>query len=197
MFIRSASLGATRPLALFFAAHVVAGVPVSQAKTNLGRTATAQEITGWDTFVAPDGKGLPAGRGSVSMGKALYAERCAGCHGEFGEGLAWEGKSIDRLAGGQGTLATALPVKTIGSFWPYATTLFSYVAAAMPFMTPQSLRPDEVYALTAFLLHINGIIKSNAVLDAKSLPKVEMPNRHGFKPDPRPDVPSASHPAHH
>jgi cytochrome c len=92
------------------------------------------------------------------------------------------------LAGGIGTLATAEPIKTVGSYWPYATTLFDYVRRTMPFTAPQSLSPDEVYAVVAWILYRNGIIKEDAVLDAASLPKVEMPNRHGFVPDPRPDV---------
>ena len=94
---------------------------------------------------------------------------------------------MDRLAGGQGSLATAKPVKTIGSFWPYATTLFDYVRRAMPFSAPQSLAADELYALTGYLLHLNGIVPVDAVLDAQSLAQVRMPNRDGFVPDPRPE----------
>jgi cytochrome c len=95
---------------------------------------------------------------------------------------------MDRLAGGRNTLATAKPAKTIGSYWPYATTIFDYVRRTMPFTAPQTLDNDEVYALTAYLLSLNGIVAEDAVLDAKTLPKVEMPNRNGFVPDPRPDV---------
>ena len=109
---------------------------------------------------------------------------CATCHGPSGT----EGP-MDKLAGGRGTLDSAKPVKTVGSFWPYATTLFDYVRRAMPFTQPQSLSNEQVYAVTAYLLYLNGILAEDAVLDAASLPKIQMPNRGGFFPDPRPDVP--------
>jgi cytochrome c len=114
----------------------------------------------------------------------LYAQVCASCHGQQGEG-----KPMDRLVGGKGTLNTAAPVKTVGSYWPYATSVYDYIHRAMPFNAPGTLSPGEVYAATAYLLYMNGIIPENAVLDARTLPKVEMPNRDGFvAPDPRPDV---------
>lgn len=149
----------------------------------LGRAATAGEISAWDIDVRGDGKGLPAGHGSVAEGRAIFAETCAACHGDKGQGGAG-----DVLVGGRGTLGTAKPLKTIGSFWPYAPTIFDYVYRAMPFNAPQSLTADQVYSVTAYLLFLNGIIPDDAVLDAASLPRIEMPNRHGFTSDPRPDV---------
>jgi cytochrome c len=119
----------------------------------------------------------------VAAGARIYAERCAACHGANGEG-----KPQDRLTGGRGTLASRDPVKTIGSYWPYATTLFDYVRRAMPFNAPQSLRDEEIYALVAYLLYLNGIVQADAVMDEHSLPAVRMPNREGFVPDPRPDI---------
>jgi cytochrome c len=149
----------------------------------LGTAPDPALLRAWDIDVTPDGAGLPAGKGSVADGRRIYAERCASCHGSTGAG-----DPMDRLAGGQGSLATGKPVKTIGSFWPYATTLFDYVRRAMPFDAPQSLAGDELYAVTGYLLHLNGIVPANAVLDAHSLAQVRMPNRDGFVPDPRPDI---------
>jgi cytochrome c len=140
-------------------------------------------LRAWDIDVSPDGAGLPEGHGSVADGRKVYGEKCAVCHGAQGEG-----GPMDRLAGGQGSLANAKPVKTIGSFWPYATTVFDYVRRAMPFNAPQTLSNDEVYAVTAYVLHLNGIVGADAVLDAATLPAVRMPNRDGFVADPRPDV---------
>lgn len=148
-----------------------------------GTKATAKEIAGWDIDVTPDGKGLPGGSGSVAQGKRVYAENCAACHGVNGEG-----KPADRLVGGQGTLNSAAPIKTVGSYWPYATTLYDYINRAMPFNSPESLKPDEVYAVTAYLLYLNGIVAADAVMNAATLVKVEMPNRKNFVSDPRPDV---------
>lgn len=150
-----------------------------------GKAATQQEIAGWDIAIKPDGAGLPPGRGTVHEGKTLFAKLGAPCHGPKGEGSA----IAPRLVGGQGTLNTDKPVKTIGSYWPYATTLFDYIRRAMPANNPQSLKPDETYALVAYLLYLNGIIEEDAVMDATTLPKVVMPNHAGFtSPDPRPDV---------
>lgn len=150
----------------------------------LGRAATDQEVRAWNIDVAPTGEGLPAGQGTAKQGAALFAARCSACHGSTGK----EGP-MDRLVGGVGTLATQHPIKTIGSFWPYATTLYDYVHRAMPFTAPQSLSPGEIYAIVAWLLYQNGIIAEDTVLDAQSLPNISMPNRRGFLPDPRPDVP--------
>jgi mono/diheme cytochrome c family protein len=152
----------------------------------LGRTPTEQEIAAWNIDVAPNGEGLPRGQGTVKQGAQVYAEKCARCHGPTGA----EGP-MDRLVGGRETLRTPAPIKTIGSYWLYATTLYDYIHRAMPFDAPQSLEPEEIYAVVTWLLHQNGIVGEGAVLDARSLPLVEMPNRHGFVPDPRPDV---SHP---
>jgi len=150
----------------------------------LGRPASAQEIAGWDIDVRGDGAGLPPGRGDVQTGREIYAQQCAACHGDAGQG-----GPMDRLVGGAGTLATDKPVKTVGSFWPYATTLFDFIRRAMPYTAPQSLSPDQVYAVVAYVLYLNGIVPRDAVLDARTLPMVKMPNRNGFtSPDPRPDV---------
>ena len=141
----------------------------------------------WDLTISPDGQGLPPGSGTAVLGQAIYTERCASCHGEKGEDPKYS-----RLVGGQGTLATDKPVRTIGSFWQYATTLWSYIRRAQPFDEPGSLTPDQVYAVTAYILHLNGIIGEQDVMDATTLPLVKMPNRDGFMPDPRPDVGPAS-----
>ena len=157
----------------------------------LGRPVTQQELAAWDIDVRPDGAGLPPGKGGVLEGRRIYNEQCAGCHGEKGEGKAVFGAvdGFDRLVGGRGTLDKPNPVMTVGSFWPYATTLFDYIRRAMPFNAPESLTADEVYAVSAYVLYLNDIIPEDAVLDSKSLPKVRMPNRDGFlTEDPRPDV---------
>jgi mono/diheme cytochrome c family protein len=154
-----------------------------EIRYGFGQPATEADIKAWDIEVAPDGVGLPHGRGTVQQGATLYAAKCAACHGPTGT----EGPK-DRLVGGQGSLATEHPIKTIGSYWPYATTLYDYIHRAMPFTAPQSLTPDEVYALVAWLLHQNDIIPKDAVMDAQTLPVIRMPNRDGFIADPRPDV---------
>jgi len=120
----------------------------------------------------------------VDEGAAIFGRSCVGCHGEGGQG-----GPMDRLVGGAGSLATAHPIRTVGSYWPYATTLYDYIRRAMPYDAPQSLSPNEVYAVVAYLLHLNGIVPAHAVLDAKALPQIVMPNRNGFiTRDPRPDV---------
>jgi mono/diheme cytochrome c family protein len=150
-----------------------------------GQPASPEQIAGWDIDIAPDGAGLPPGSGTVQQGEALFAKLGAKCHGAKGEGT----DNGPALVGGTGSLTTDKPVKTVGSYWPYATTLFDYIRRAMPADKPQSLSPDEVYALCAFILHLNGIVPEDAVMDAKSLPQVVMPNHAGFtSPDPRPDV---------
>jgi S-disulfanyl-L-cysteine oxidoreductase SoxD len=150
---------------------------------SLGRAATDEETKAWNIDVAPTGEGLPPGQGTVKRGAQVYATMCAACHGLTGK----EGPK-DRLVGGQGTLNTPKPIKTIGSYWPYATTVFDYINRAMPFTAPQSLTPDEIYSVTAWLLFQNGIIPEDAVMDAHTLPLVRMPNRDGFIPDRKPDV---------
>lgn len=149
----------------------------------IGRKVAEGDLAPWNIDVAPDGANLPKGSGTVAQGKTIYDAQCAACHG-----LKGEGKPADRLVGGQGTLKSDRPVKTIGSFWPYATTIYDYINRAMPYTAPQSLSPDQVYAVTAYLLHLNGIVGADATLDAASLPKIAMPNRGGFTPDVRPDV---------
>jgi cytochrome c len=153
---------------------LVAAAPPS---VEFGRPATPADIAGADIDVHPDGAGLPPGQGSVEQGAALYASKCAACHGAHGEKpLA----SSLLLTGGARTLATPHAVRTIGSYWPYATTLFDYIRRAMPFPAPQSLTADEVYAVTAYLLRLNNIVPDGAVLDAATLPRIRMPNRDGF-----------------
>jgi cytochrome c len=150
-----------------------------------GQPATAEEIAGWDIDVAADGTGLPPGSGTVAEGKELYDRLGAKCHGAKGEGT----DQAPALVGGISTLTTDHPVKTVGSYWPYAPTLFDYIHRAMPADKPQSLAPGEVYALCAYLLYLNGIVPEDAVMDAQTLPQVVMPNHAGFtSPDPRPDV---------
>jgi mono/diheme cytochrome c family protein len=149
----------------------------------VGRPPTPDEIRALGSAIAPDGTGLPRGSGSVAAGRALFAAQCARCHGPDGEGQVGP-----RLVGGQGTLATPRPLRTVGSFWPYATTLWDYVNRAMPFDRPGMLEPSEVYAAVAYVLRLNGIIEDDRIMDATSLPKVKMPNRDGFIEDPRPDV---------
>ena len=142
----------------------------------LGRVATPDEIASWDVSIGPDGAGLPPGRGTPKQGETVYAEKCVACHGEKGAG-----KPNDQLVGGRGSLSgEQAPVKTVGSFWPYATTLFDYVRRAMPLNAPKSLSDDEVYAVSAYILQLNGIIGEGDVMDAQTLPQVQMPNRDGF-----------------
>ncbi|MGR8946906.1 MAG: c-type cytochrome [Gammaproteobacteria bacterium] len=149
---------------------------------SLGRAATESEIKAWDIAIGPAGKELPPGAGNVDDGAKIYAKQCAYCHGENGE----EGPD-HRLVGGHGSLVADKPILTIGSYWRYATTVFDYINRAMPFLTPGSLSADEVYAVTAFLLYKNGIIEQQLVLSDSNLATIEMPNRAGFVPDPRPE----------
>ena len=142
---------------------------------NLGRVVTAEEIKAWDISIPPSGAGLPPGSGSVKQGAAVYAAKCEACHGANGAG-----KPADALVGGQGTLTSDNPVRTVGSYWPYATTLFDYVRRAMPTNAPKSLTDSEVYAVSAYVLQLNGIIPQDAVMNAQTLPQVKMPNKDGF-----------------
>ncbi|WP_082504183.1 c-type cytochrome [Methylobacterium sp. Leaf111] len=182
--LAATALAAIAIAATGLAAIASAGPASAETRYGIGRPATAAEVAAWNIDIDRDGRKLPAGRGSVAQGGALFAERCASCHGAKGEGGLG-----DRLVGGQGTLASAQPVKTVGSFWPYAPTLFDYVRRAMPMDAPQSLTDDEVYAVVGYLLNLNGLLPDDAVLEARSLAAVRMPNRDGFVPDPRPDVP--------
>jgi S-disulfanyl-L-cysteine oxidoreductase SoxD len=149
----------------------------------LGRAAADADIRKYDVFIPPSGANLPPGSGTAEKGKAIYAAQCARCHGATGR----EGPE-EPLVGGIGSLTTAKPQKTVGSYWPYATTLWDYVNRAMPFDRPGMLPPDDVYAVTAYVLQLNGIVSAADVLDANSLPKIKMPNRDGFVPDARPDT---------
>lgn len=155
------------------------------AAYGIGRPATDENIRAWDIDVSPSGDGLPPGQGTVQEGARVFATKCAACHGPTGT----EGPK-DRLVGGRNTLATSKPIKTIGSYWPYATTLYDYINRAMPFDAPQSLTPDETYSLVAWLLHQNGIVGDDAVMNARTLPSVEMPNKHGFLRDPKAEMPA-------
>src|SRR5947209_12388777 len=170
MSTRSALLIAASGFAMASAVAFAAESP------NLGQQATPEEIAAWDISIGPDGVGLPPGSGTPKQGEAVYAAKCIACHGEHGAG-----KPNDQLVGGQGTLAGEKPpVKTVGSFWPYATTVFDYVRRAMPYNESKSLTNDEVYAVVAYMLQLNGVIDENDTIDARTLPKVKMPNRNGF-----------------
>ena len=145
------------------------------AGPGLGRPAPADLIAAWDTDVMPDGAGLPPGRGAARAGEVLTRAHWLSCHGEGGLG-----DSGDQLAGAKMGLTDEWPEKTIGNFWPYATTLFDFIRRAKPMQTPGSLANDEVYALTAYLLSLNGIITVDDEMNSRTLPKVVMPNRDGF-----------------
>jgi cytochrome c len=165
---------------------------VPPPRYDIGRTATADEIKGWDIDVrGDDGVGLPAGKGTAKQGEELYLAQCASCHGEFGEGNGrWP-----ELMGGKGTLTSDDPRKTIGSYWPYAATIFDYIRRTMPFTAPQSLSDDDVYALTAYILNLNDLLPAEAELDAAKLRAVRLSNRTNFiAEDPRPDTASPSEP---
>jgi S-disulfanyl-L-cysteine oxidoreductase SoxD len=153
----------------------------SAQSPQFGQPIAPADIAPWDISIGPDGAGLPPGRGTVAQGEIIYAAKCQACHGEKGTG-----RPNDSLVGGIGSLGPdKVPVKTVGSYWPYATTLFDYIRRAMPFQESQSLTADELYAVSAYILNLNGIIGPNDVIDAHSLPKVRMPNRDGFIPFPR------------
>ncbi|MEP0521846.1 MAG: cytochrome c [Hyphomicrobiales bacterium] len=176
-FLRSAT-------ALVFIATLTG--PAFAGEFGLGREATPDEVAAWDIDVRPDGQGLPEGAGTVAEGDEIFAERCAACHGDFGEG-------VDRwpvLAGGQGTLQDERPVKTIGSYWPYLSTVYDYVNRAMPFGESRSLTPDEVYAITAYLLYVNDIVDDEEFeLSKANFTSVRLPNEDNFFFDPRPATP--------
>jgi|SRR5262249_33731378 len=166
--------------ALCGAMLVAASAAFAQAP-QFGQPITSADIAPWDISIGPDGAGLPAGRGTAKQGETVYAAKCQACHGEKGAG-----RPNDVLVGGAGTIASDGPaVKTVGSYWPYATTLFDYIRRAMPWSETKSLSNDEVYAVSAYILHLNGVIGADDVLDAQSLPKLKMPNREGFIPFPR------------
>jgi cytochrome c len=161
--------------------------PLYAAPLGLGRDALPEEVAAWNIDVRPDGQGLPAGRGTVADGEVLFSDNCAVCHGEFGE-------AVDRwpvLAGGQGSLKRDRPNKTIGSYWPYLSTVFDYVHRAMPFGNAQSLEPDQVYAITAYLLYLNDIVPDDFELNSDNFTSVKMPNADAFYMDDRAEVETA------
>jgi S-disulfanyl-L-cysteine oxidoreductase SoxD len=163
--------GATLALAIGFSMYGLAQAP---ARFDIGRAATPDEIRAIDIDVMPDGRGLPPGTGTVAEGAAVYAAKCQSCHGANGQG-----GTFDRLVGREPQ------VKTIGSYWPYATTLYDYTARSMPFLQPGTLTPNEVYSVVAYLLHLNEIVPESAVMDATTLPAVKMPARDKFVKDDR------------
>lgn len=189
------------PRAILLAGAMVlgamAGVPTSAAQSpspsgyparlDFGTTPSPQELARFFA-IAPGGAGLPPGKGSYAEGRTVFAERCAACHGDKLQGNLQPGIGGDRLIGGRGSLATAAPAKTVESYWPYATTLFDYVKRAMPFNAPGSLPDPDIYAVVAYILGEADIVEKTAVMDAKTLPKVKMPNRDGFVGDPRPEI---------
>jgi S-disulfanyl-L-cysteine oxidoreductase SoxD len=166
---------------LAVSAAMLAAAPALAQAPQFGQAIAPVDIAPWDISIGPDGAGLPPGSGTAKTGEAVYATKCQPCHGEKGAG-----GPNDALVGGIGSLAPGkVPVKTVGSYWPYATTLFDYIRRAMPFPETKSLTSDETYAVSAYILNLNGIVGTNDVLDAQSLPKVKMPNRDGFIPFPR------------
>lgn len=173
-----------------FALVLVPSTPWARDETKpagywgFGEPATAEQIAGWDIDIRPDGTGLPPGSGSVEDGEPLYEEKCAECHGSFGEG---EGRH-PVLAGGRGSLRDARPTKTVGSYWPYASTLWDYIHRAMPFREPQSLTDDEVYAISAYVLYLNELVEDDFVLTRDNLASIEMPNVANFIPEERPNT---------
>ena len=176
----------TRELSIAaFAVLALLGITRAQAQGayGIGHVATPAEIAGWNIDIDRDGHNLPPGSGSVSHGHEVFDQQCAACHGAKGEGGLG-----DQLVGGQGTIATPKPVRTVGSYWPYAPTLFDYIRRAMPQNAPQSLDNNDVYAVSAYILHLNGLLPADATLDAKTLTAIKMPNRSMFVSDPRPDV---------
>jgi len=183
----SSSLNRSRLLGM---AMMVAAGGIAQAAEpgffGYGKTATPEQMAGWNIDVrGDDGAGLPPGKGTVDKGAEVYAEQCAACHGTFGEG---EGR-FPKLVGGAGTLRADRPELTVGSYWPFAPTLWDYINRAMPMPAPHTLSADDVYALTAYILNLNDVVPSEFVADRDSLPKVKMPNRDSFIwTDPRPDT---------
>lgn len=152
---------------------------------HLGRRPQAEELRRWETAILPDGTGLPVGSGKAVQGERVYSEKCSGCHGDKGEGRDPLGP---QLVGGIGTLGSENPVLTVGSYWPYSTSVWDYIHRAMPYYRPGTLSTHDTYAVTAYILYLNGIVSKDQIMNQETLPKVKMPNRDGFIADPRPDV---------
>lgn len=169
------------------AAPLAASAQAQNLRYGFGTAATPDELAKFFS-IPPDGRGLPPGSGNAIKGAQTYAGACAACHGAKLEGNPAKGIGGDKLLGGRGSLATKTPVKTVESYWPYATTLFDYVKRAMPFNAPGSLSDDDVYSVVAYILSEAKIIQPTETMDAKTLPNVAMPNKNGFEPDPRPEV---------
>jgi cytochrome c len=169
------------PVAVVLALAAFGSPPTSADNLGLGRAALPEEIAAWDIDVRPDGQGLPEGSGSVADGEALFVEKCAACHGEFGEGVGrWP-----VLAGGYGTLTSERPEKTVGSFWPHTSTAFDYINRTMPFGDGQSLAPDEVYAILAYVLNLNDVVPQDFVLSKQNFTSVTLENAPNFFDDDR------------
>jgi mono/diheme cytochrome c family protein len=177
---------------LVVAAVILMATMVARADApalGLGRPIAETDLAGPAISVAPDGAGLPAGQGTARTGRAIYDAKCAACHGMKGEGIG----DYPPLVGGRESLKSDQPLYTVGSYWPYATTVWDYINRAMPYTDAGTLSVDDVYAVTAYVLYLNGIISEGKLLDRIALPRVQMPNRDGFIDDPRPDV--SSHPS--
>lgn len=161
----------------------VATTAQAEGKYNFGTPASKEQIKAWDINVFADGRNLPEGSGTVQAGREVFQAQCVACHGAKGEGGIG-----DRLVGGIGSLGESKPIKTVGSYWPYAPTIFDYVRRTMPQTTPLSLSDEEVYAVVGYILFLNDLVEENDTIDAKALAELKMPNRDGFVADPRPDV---------
>lgn len=177
--VKAFALAGAMALAVSAAAFAQAKKPA--VHFGIGAAATPEQIAGWDIDVRPDGQGAPPGKGSVKQGEEIYMQRCAACHGEFGESAGrWP-----QLAQGKGTLATHDPVKTVGSYFPYLSSVFDYVRRSMPFGDAQSLTNDELYAVVAYVLNLNDIVDDKFVLSRDTWKQVKMPNAGGFYDDDR------------
>jgi cytochrome c len=165
---------------------VLSSAGADTPRYQIGRLATAEDVRAAGVSVAPDGSGLPPGSGTAIEGRPIYEAACAACHGRRGEGNA----NSPPLVGGRGSLKSDKPILTVGSYWPYATTVWDYINRAMPYQAPGTLTAKQVYAVTAYILFMNNIIGERQKLNESTLSKVRMPNRDGFTSDPRPDVKS-------
>src|SRR5215510_8466270 len=184
--MRSHKFAGALALLLFSSLALESADAQSKSPTpRFGKPITDADIAAWNIDIrTSDGKGLPHGKGSVAEGKEIYAQQCVSCHGENAKG----GPMYGTMVGGIGSFKTDTRVLTPGSMYPYAPILFDYIRRTMPMTAPQSLTNDQVYALAAYILNLNGLVPADALMDAESLPKVMMPNRNGFIPDDRPDT---------